>query len=321
MLTREQIELRRKGVAASEIAAVAGLSPYATPLQAWSRKLELEGEPETTEAMARGNYLEPALLRWAGDVTGLVIGPAGTVVRDGSPNVIATPDGYGYEAAMTDPPTHVIEVKAPASTVGDWTDPAIDPQGAPIYYLAQVQWQMLATQIGRAVLAGLVRGHLWVYHVEAHPGLQEQLQARARAWWQHVVNRTPPPPIAPSDAHELARCIRQTTDEIVRLEGSQAVEVAVMLRDYQQAQEALRAAEAQADNAKARILHLVGERAGIEAADMSCTWKAAKSSQVTNWRGVVEELGIDSETEEIIKKHTVEKPGSRRLYVRERKAG
>jgi putative phage-type endonuclease len=320
MLSREQMELRRSGVTASEIAAVAGLNPWQTPLQAWARKLGLEPEPETTEAMARGNYLEPALLRWAGDLTGLVIGPAGTVVLDklGSPNVIATPDGYGYHESTIDPPSHVIEVKAPGSTWADWTDPAVDPQGAPIYYLAQVQWQMLATGIKGAILAGLIRGRLWVYHVEAHQGLQDQLLHMARLWWQNVVKRTPPAPSAPADARALAGIIRQTTDEILKIEGAQADEVASMLREYQAAQDRAKLATAELDTIKGRILYLVGERAGLEAADMSCTWKAAKAAKITDWRAVAEAAGAEQTD---IDQHTTERAGSRRLYVRERKAG
>lgn len=320
MLSREQMELRRSGVTASEIAAVAGLNPWQTPLQAWARKLGLEPEPETTEAMARGNYLEPALLRWAGDLTGLIIGPAGTVVLDklGSPNVIATPDGYGYCESTIDPPSHVIEVKAPGTTWADWTDPAVDPQGAPIYYLAQVQWQMLATGIKGAVLAGLIRGRLWVYHVEAHQGLQDQLLHMARLWWQNVAKRTPPAPSAPADARALAGIIRQTTDEILKIEGAQAEEVASMLREYQAAQDRAKLATAELDTIKGRILHLVGERAGLEAADMSCTWRASKPTKITDWRAVAEAAGAEQTD---IDQHTTERAGSRRLYVRERKAG
>ncbi len=319
MLTREQMELRSRGVTASEVAAVAGINPWRSPLQAWAQKLGLE-QVEETEAMARGNYLEPALLRWTGDVTGLVVGPAGdSVLRevDGL-SVIATPDGYGYEASLMDPPTHVLEVKAPHSTWSDWTDPAVDPMGAPLYYLAQVQWQMLATQIDRAVLAALVSGKLWVYHVPAHAELQAQLLVLARAWWQRVLERRPPEPTAPGDARALAGMLRQTSDEIVLIDGPEALEVATMLRDYQQAQEVAKKAQAEQEVIKARILHLVGERAGIEAADMSCTWKAAKASQVTDWKKVAESAGA---SEEDIARHTIERPGSRRLYVKARKAG
>jgi putative phage-type endonuclease len=319
-LSREQMELRRTGVTASEVAAVAGLNPFRTPIQAWAQKLELEEPEPENEAMARGNYLEPALLRWAGDVTGLVVGPGGTIVRDDmDPHVIATPDGYGYEAGvLTEPPSHVLEVKAPQTTAADWTDPAVDPLGAPLYYLAQVQWQLLAARMDRAILAALIHGKLWVYHVDAHPALQAQLLAMARVWWRHVVARTPPPVSDPADARALQRSIRQTSDEIVRIEGPQAAEVAAMLRDFQQAQARAKAAMDEQDGIKARILHLVGERAGLDAGDMSCTWKAAKASQVTDWQKVSEAAGA---TEEDIARHTIERPGSRRLYVKARKAG
>lgn len=318
-LSREQMELRRSGVTASEVAAVAGLNPWRTPIQAWAQKLELEGPEPENENMARGNYLEPALLRWAGDVTGLVVGPGETILRDDlEPHVIATPDGYGYEASPLQPPTHVIEVKAPQTTSSDWTDPTIDTQGAPLYYLAQVQWQLLAAKMDRAILAALIRGRLWVYHVDAHEAFQAQLLAMARVWWKHVIDRTPPPVSDPGDAYALSRCLRQTSDEIVRVEGAQASEVSALLREYQTAQEAAKKAQAEQDVIKARILHLVGERAGLDAGDMSCTWKAAKASKVTDWQKVAESAGA---TEEDIARHTIERPGSRRLYVKERKAG
>ena len=40
MLTAEQIELRKTGVGSSDIGAVAGLSPYASPLDVWLQNRE-----------------------------------------------------------------------------------------------------------------------------------------------------------------------------------------------------------------------------------------------------------------------------------------
>lgn len=70
MLTPEQIERRRKGIGASEAAAVCGLDPYKTPLDVYLDKLGLREKEEFPEerqaAIDIGNRVEEPLINWIG---------------------------------------------------------------------------------------------------------------------------------------------------------------------------------------------------------------------------------------------------------------
>lgn len=70
MLTPEQIEARRKGIGASDAAAVLGFDPYKTALDIYRDKLGIaeqeERSPERQEAIDIGNRVEEPLINWIG---------------------------------------------------------------------------------------------------------------------------------------------------------------------------------------------------------------------------------------------------------------
>src|SRR6266568_3045016 len=68
MLTKGQLEERRHGIGASEIAAVAGLNPYVTPTAVWATKVLPVPEIEEPEAPKPGR--DPA--RWGTRIQKLV---------------------------------------------------------------------------------------------------------------------------------------------------------------------------------------------------------------------------------------------------------
>src|SRR5690606_28440496 len=58
MSEQEWLGVRRKGIGGSEIAAIAGLSPFETPLSVYLRKIGELPDKEETEAMYWGSVLE-----------------------------------------------------------------------------------------------------------------------------------------------------------------------------------------------------------------------------------------------------------------------
>lgn len=58
-INREKwLELRRKGIGGSDVSAILGLNPYASPYSVWADKLGLLPEKDDTEAMRQGRDLE-----------------------------------------------------------------------------------------------------------------------------------------------------------------------------------------------------------------------------------------------------------------------
>lgn len=317
-LTPENLAARRSGIGASEIAAVVGVSPYATPLDVYERKI-LEYAPivRINDDMERGNELESALLAWTGRRLARTVTPNADLVRnEAHPIVVATPDGYEREGGVLSPPVGVVEVKSPGRGAAQWTDPADDPHGAPDYYLLQVQWQLLATGLPRGVLSALVWGRLWMYRVESSPDLQGALLDAAEEFWRHVEARDPPDPTRGSDASTLARLVRQTREEL--LTPADPVAVRELVETFRTAKAEEEAAEERKSLARAQVCALIGPAAGMDlGGGLRVTWKAARESLHTDWERVARAAGA---TEEQIAAHTDARPGSRRFLVSESKA-
>jgi len=74
-ITEYQRKQRSKFIGSSDIAAIAGLSPFATARDVWCEKTyDMEPRKESTE-MRRGNYTELSLLKFAEDELGTKITP------------------------------------------------------------------------------------------------------------------------------------------------------------------------------------------------------------------------------------------------------
>lgn len=124
-------------MSASKIAAVLGISPWGSPYSLWCQMAGLvEPEPQTTE-QSRGHYLEPSIAAWLADQhpdRQLVAG--GCWVNNDRPWQLASPDGRLLADGQ---PPELAEYKTDADGSG-WGEPGTDE--VPLYYRAQVQWQM-----------------------------------------------------------------------------------------------------------------------------------------------------------------------------------
>lgn len=137
---------RRQGITASEIAVVTGLSPWDSPYALYHRKLGILPQEDDSPMMERGRVLEPYIRDKfaAAHPEFMVMGFGRELYRNGGrPWQLATPDGLLY-ATVDDffdfeEPVAVAEFKT-ASSMDEWGEPGTDE--IPVYYRAQVLWQM-----------------------------------------------------------------------------------------------------------------------------------------------------------------------------------
>ena len=185
---------RRTGVGASDVAAIIGQSPWASPTSVWADKLGLTPlERPASAAMRLGKDLEPLIAKWFTEQTGLVVAGAQTMMRRGE-FALATLDGFVYPDDDQSDPLGVFESKYTSR-------PAFDT--LPAHIATQVQWQLYVTGLARAYVAVL---HLpgsggpdfRVYDVDRDDDTIADLVERCETFWQHVVDKQPPP--ADSDA-------------------------------------------------------------------------------------------------------------------------
>lgn len=302
-LSKDQKKLRLTGIGSSEIAAVAGLSPYATPLDVWRSKVE-GFELEETLPMKRGRILEPALAEWYAEETGSTLTEPGTIRHPTSAIALATPD----RIATLGTERRVVELKTANFRMMDkWGDPGSD--NVPAAYLVQVQWELACAGLAEADLAVLIAGDDFrIYRLRRDLELESMLLEKADAFWRdHVLTRTPPP-VDSSDS-----CSRWLADKFPRSSGEllpASPEAAALAAQLFEARRVLSVAEATEKDARNKLQALIGSADGIAGFDWKITWRNVKGRATTNWQAVAEEIGAPAE---IIQRHTNTAAGYRRF--------
>lgn len=185
------LELRKTGIGASEVAAVLGLNPWQTPFDVYARKLDLIEQPKSTVAQRRGKYFERGVVDWYSDLTGITTEWFDkTIVHPSRRFQLASPDAWIIENGL-----RVAEVQA--KTV-NWR--SVDEYGAsgtddlPVYVTLQCQWTMSAASTGYGDVAALCgMDELRTYRVHRDPEIEcVLLEEVERFWKDHVLARVPP---------------------------------------------------------------------------------------------------------------------------------
>jgi len=125
-------EWRRRHIGASEIAAVLGISPWATARDIWERKTGRANEDDNP-AMARGRALEASALMAAEVELGVEL-TRGEVLEAEDEPLAASLDGRAGGV--------IVEIKCPASLASYERHRA----GVPEHYMAQIQQQAARIQ-------------------------------------------------------------------------------------------------------------------------------------------------------------------------------
>lgn len=191
-------QLSRRGIGASEIAAIAGLNPFESPWDVWLRKTGQAPEKDSTSPMEWGNRLEPAIRQKYVDDTGSMIWvPPESMFHGELDWARATPDGIVLSSGVAKPERwqHLLQCK----NVGTWVEKSWT-EAPPAYVQLQEQWELFVTGLQRADVAALIGGNEFrVYTVHRDQKLIDDLVDIAAAFWRLVETKTSPP-IDDSDA-------------------------------------------------------------------------------------------------------------------------
>jgi predicted phage-related endonuclease len=244
-------------VSGSKVAAMLGVSPWSSPLATW---LEMKGQVPRdgdggTEAKRRGHFLEPAILAWW---------------RDRHPNLLSYEEqptnwfeDWGIATldalAMTEDYEWVIAEAKSTSSWDGWGKEGTDE--VPLYYLAQVLWQMACTpQAERAYVAAIGPFlDFREYVIERDDEKIEDLVRKVRAFKESLEGDDPPE----LDGHPA------TLKAVSRLHlGVVKKEVATIpdadAREYVEAEAALEAAQERQRTIKSKLLQASGKAQYID---------------------------------------------------------
>jgi putative phage-type endonuclease len=301
-LTAEQIATRSEGVTASEMAAIVGLSPYATALDVYLEKLGLVEPKEDSEAMYWGRVLEPHLLdRYANDF-GVELEFPGTTKHGRHPRIIGTPD------AIVRGERRGVEAKAHGffqrREFGE-----VHTDSVPDRHIIQCAVYMAVFDCERWDLVTLLGGQDFrVYHLYRDRDLEENLISIGEAFWRDHVEALAPPD--PTDADRRARALLARfpahDNSLVDAEA-EAIRWAEELRDVRSHLAALTDVK---DELEGNLKERIGAHGGISGPDFTITWKRTKDTVETDWKAVALELEASLE---LIARHSRRKPGTRRF--------
>lgn len=193
---REQwLQARSKGIGGSEITAVMGLDPYATPYALWERKTGRAGQSFDNKFTRAGNYLEEAVGQMFADEAGLEIYKPEQEhwSHPDYPHLLGTPDRF---VSMKHGDA-VLEIKTTQKRISreDITE------GNALRWYFQVLWYMGITGKKTGFIAWLCNGVDFDYiQVEFQPDIfADMVQAGNDFWTNHVVADVPPPPLTKDD--------------------------------------------------------------------------------------------------------------------------
>lgn len=210
------LAMRRTGIGASEIAAVMGISPWESPFSLYWRKVN-GWQNDASDEMSTGTFLEPTIATWfeqnRDPNENLVFDYAGLYASSDRPWQLATPDRLVYlqcpecaGATVVDPwaaccidcagrgyrpdLAAVLECKWVAASWDGWGDDGTDV--IPVYYRAQVQWQMDVMDVGEAWVCALGPGGFRTYRIRRDENDLRIMREHGRRFMDRLESFDPP---------------------------------------------------------------------------------------------------------------------------------
>ncbi len=288
------------GVGASEISAVAGMNPYASPWDVFCRKTGETPDSPMTEPMEWGHRLEPAIRqKYVDDTKEAVYVPDTSLFHPEIAWARATPDGialHGPENAGSVHTTwkHLLQCK----NVSQWVGKAWEV-APPDYVQLQEQWEMYVTGLSRADVAVLIGGSEFrIYTVHRDDKMIADLVAIASAFWRRVETRTPPPiDESPACKEHFERRLRKAAP--VELVAND--EVDEMFATWRQLNSEAKRIEKRVNEIRNHVrAHLADAQASRLVTNFgtaSLLKSEPKTKTDTNWRLVAELLGTKAPDE------------------------
>lgn len=205
---------RRLGIGGSDIAAVLGLSPWATPYDVWldKRGEGKEVDPDTP-ALYWGTILEDVVAKEYGKRTGnkiqrvnaAMVHPEHTFARANIDRAVVNPSIAGRvmwkDGRLTT--DKILECKTANGFVADmWGEQ--DTDGVPPYYLLQVMWYLGITGAEYGDLSVLIGGSDFrTYTMARDEELIGALFEEGAKFWKLVQDGTMPDPKTMDDAKRM----------------------------------------------------------------------------------------------------------------------
>lgn len=272
---------RNFDVTASVAASLLGAHPYTTPYQLWAEKTgRLSPDDEETEAMERGNLLEPvavAMVRKRHPEWTVTYENDRAYYRDGVLRIGATPDAFMERPDRFG--TGNMQIKSASEDAFNqyWLDADTGEVIPPTWIAVQSITEAKLTGCDWACVAVVVvtwRGNLRLHVIDIpmHDRLWMRLVGRVAEFWAMVQSGEEPEPDWLRDGPTVLDVYRDTMPERRDLTGDAVLDEEVSR--FMRAKQAEREASAIADAIRPRLIHALGNAEAGETANWQFSARA-----------------------------------------------
>lgn len=304
-LTPRQLELRRGGVGASEIAVIVGLSRWSTPAAIWESKVRGDTFVPTYASRLGLHLEEPIAQIWAEDNQRYLV-RVDTLQHPAMPYALATPDRGVYVSARAQELadqlwTNVSDAERLLQCKSTnwrmrrfWGEDGTDQ--IPSDFLCQAHWEGAVAGVERVTFAvDFDKTSLHTYEVIVRLSTFEAMyECAERFMVDHVEAKIPP---SPDDTERYAEFLLREFPKAIDRGAKPRVLVVEHEPEVYAAIELFAKLEAAADRmkklrqaARNRICLAIGTGTGLSGTWGKITWLQNKDSQVTNWKSYAHEL-------------------------------
>ena len=263
---QQWLDMRKKSVGGSEIAAALGLSRWRSPFDVWAEKTgHVTKKDEPTDAMRFGTLLEPVIRKEFARRNGLEVCECPYILAHKDyPFMTCNLDGY---VKLPDGSCAVLEIKT-ANTFAsdDWAN-----MGAPIEYVMQVQYYLAITQMRFAYLAVLIGSSDYrQVIIERDDEVIAVIIEKLKDFWKMVETNTPPP-VRGMDNNILASLYPNSRTTVMAL----GKEHEAILTQYEEAKKAMDEAKKLKEDAEAKLKALMQDNEVACCGEYKVSWKSS----------------------------------------------
>lgn len=295
----EWLQHRGGGIGSSEVGTILGLNPFETPYQLWRRKTGKDGAKEETFAMKAGHFLEDGVARFFEDSTGYEVDSSTSgdwiAVDNEKPFLRVSPDRIYKKNGNS----CIVECKT--------TQKQIDPNDIPLYWFAQLQYQMGVMRINEGAIAWLISGREFGYkemkfNEEFYSYMVDKIE---KFWFENIQGDKEPLCINSTD---IITKFPQSKENTVMVDISLATTFP-LLRELKERKKQL---EEEIGDLEERIKFYMGENDTMidEFGNTLVTWKTSKSSMK------FDEKKFKAENPDLWSSYAKEVQGSRRFLLK-----
>lgn len=282
---------RSEFIGGSDVGAILGVSPWATPFQLYQKKIGAlveEITPAKQRIFDRGHRWEPIVLEMLIDELhdrGHEVEVLAVNERYTDPELSFLACELDAELLIDGEETNAEIKTANYFAAGAWGD--YDSEDIPIYYAAQGMHGLMIKPRRRCVFAAVTGfdARPMIRFMDRDEETIAGIRAKEIEFWQRIQAGNPPEPVDPEDVKWLFRRDLGTTIDAT----SEIVEMAMHLKDMKAS---AKAQENQIELLTARIKNFMGSNAVLldPGGKPMATWKNNKDGVATDWKAAYLDL-------------------------------